>query len=364
MPPSWLRQSNLRLMAKRTKPAKEMDVCLRARLASMPKVIKPMLATLVDEPFSDPDWIFETKWDGFRSICFVKNGTARFVSRNQIEMTPQYPELANLAKQIDAKEAILDGEIVALDKHGMPRFQLLQPRVGRKSGIDALRGTAQIVYFVFDLLYVDGYDLMQCSVVERKAKLAEILRPSTFIKLSEHVEGEGEAFFREIEKFHLEGMMAKRAASKYLQKRSSDWLKIKTVMRSEVVIGGYTQPRGTRSYFGSLVCGLYRGNELHYVAHVGGGFNEKLLASIYKLMRPLKVDKSPFVDPPKTNEPVQWLKPKLVAEVKFSEWTADNRLRQPIFMGLREDKKPKDCRFEFESDTDKVVRHESTKRKP
>ncbi len=322
-----------------------------------------MLATLVDDPFSDPDWIFETKWDGFRSVCFIKNGKARFVSRNQIEMTPQYPELANIAKQIDAKEAILDGEIVALDEHGMPRFQLLQPRVGRKSGIDALRGAAQIVYFVFDLLYVDGYDLTQCTVVERKAKLAEILRPSNFIKLSEHVAGEGKAFFREIEKFHLEGMMAKRAASKYVPKRSSDWLKIKTVMRSEVVIGGYTQPRGTRSHFGSLVCGLYRAGDLHYVAHVGGGFNERTLASIYKLIQPLKTDKSPFVDAPKTNEPVQWLKPKLVAEVKFSEWTAEHRLRHPVFVGLREDKKPTDCRFEFETDTDKVVRKPQNRRK-
>ena len=329
----------------------------------MPSVIHPMLATLVDDPFSDPEWIFETKWDGFRSVCFIKHGKARFVSRNQIEMTPQYPELTDVAKQIAAKEAILDGEIVALDKHGMPRFQLLQPRVGRKSGVDSLRGTAQIVYFVFDLLYVDGYDLTQCTVVERKAKLAEILRPSNFIKLSEHVEGEGQAFFREIEKFHLEGMMAKRAASKYLPKRSSDWLKIKTVMRSEVVIGGYTQPRGARAHFGSLVCGLYRGGELHYVAHVGGGFNEKTLASIYKLMQPLKSDKSPFVAIPKTNEPVQWLKPKLVAEVKFSEWTADKHLRHPVFVGIREDKKAKDCHFEIESDTNIVVKKAKTRRK-
>jgi len=329
----------------------------------MPSVIHPMLATLVDDPFSDPEWIFETKWDGFRSVCFIKDGKARFVSRNQIEMTPQYPELTKVAKQIAAKEAILDGEIVALDKHGMPRFQLLQPRVGRKSGIDSLRGTAQIVYFVFDLLYVDGYDLTQCPVIERKAKLAEILNPSNFIKLSEHVEGEGEAFFREIEKFHLEGVMAKRAASKYLAKRSSDWLKIKTVMRSEVVIGGYTKPRGARSHFGSLVCGLYREDKLHYVAHVGGGFNEKTLASIYKLMQTLKSNKSPFVAVPKTNEPVQWLKPKLVAEVKFSEWTADKHLRHPVFIGIREDKKAKDCRFEIEGDTKTVVKEAKSRKK-
>src|SRR5947207_8539745 len=196
--------------------------CSRGKRARMPDVIHPMLATLVDEPFSDPEWIFETKWDGFRSVCFIKNGRARFVSRNQIEMTPQYPELADIAKQVAAKEAILDGEIVALDEHGLPRFQLLQPRVGRKSGIERLRGTAQIVYFVFDLLYVDGYDLTSCSVVERKAKLAEIVGASNSIKVSEHVEGEGEAFFREIAKFRLEGMIAKRANSKYLPRRSAD----------------------------------------------------------------------------------------------------------------------------------------------
>src|ERR1700694_3878545 len=279
------------------------DVCSAARKARMPEIIHPMLATLVDEPFSDPEWIFETKWDGFRSICFVKNGKARFVSRNQIEMTAQYPELAEVGKQVEAKEAILDGEIVALDKDGMPRFQLLQPRVGRKSGLEALRGHGHIVYYVFDLLYLDGFDLMSCPLVERKEALQQILRPASFIKLSEHIVGDGEAFFKQIEKFHLEGMIAKRAASPYVQKRTKDWLKVKTVQRSEVVIGGYTQPRGSRSNFGALVVGLYRGQDLHYVAHVGSGFNQSMLAKIYKLMQPLKVKESPFVDPTTTNEP-------------------------------------------------------------
>ena len=337
-------------------------ICSTARLTRMPAIIHPMLATLVDKPFSDPEWIFETKWDGFRSICFVKNKKSRFVSRNQIDMTPQYPELAPVALQIDAREAILDGEIVALDKDGRPRFQLLQPRVGRKSGIEALRGSGHIVYFVFDLLYVDGYDLMSCPLVERKEVLEQILKPANFIKLSEHVAGEGEQFFKQIEKFRLEGMIAKRASSPYVQKRTRDWLKVKTIQRSEVVIGGYTEPRGSRSHFGALVAGLYRGRDLHYVAHVGGGFNQRTLAEIYKLMQPLKTKASPFVDAPKTNEPVQWIRPKLVAEVKFSEWTADYRLRHPVFIGLREDKKPEDCRFEFERDTDKVVRKGGRKR--
>jgi bifunctional non-homologous end joining protein LigD len=341
--------------AGKTAKPKTATPCASARKTPMPRIIHPMLATLVDDPFSDPDWIFETKWDGFRSVCFVRNGEPQFFSRNQIEMTPQYPELVNVGKQLKVKDAILDGEIVALDEQGMPRFQLLQPRVGRKGGLEALRGKGQILYFVFDLLYADGYDLTSCPLVERKAKLSEILRPSTFIKLSEHIEGEGEAFFREIENFRLEGMIAKRANSKYVPKRSSDWLKVKTIMRSEVVVGGFTQPRGTRSHFGSLVCGLYRADELHYVAHVGGGFNERTLASSFKMMQPLKSDRSPFVSVPKTNEPVQWLKPALVAEVKFSEWTADMRLRHPVFIGWREDKKPRECRFEIKKDTDRVI---------
>jgi bifunctional non-homologous end joining protein LigD len=345
-------------------PAKAREpICSTARPARMPEVIHPMLATLVDDPFSDSEWIFETKWDGFRSVCFVKHGKAQFVSRNQIDMTPQYPELAGVGKQLAAKEAILDGEIVALDKDGMPRFQLLQPRVGRKSGLEALRGQGHIVYYVFDLLYLDDYDLTSCTLVERKAVLHKILKPANFIKLSEHIAGDGEAFFKQIEKFHLEGMMAKRAASAYVSKRSRDWLKVKTVQRSEVVIGGYTEPRGSRSHFGALVVGLYRGHDLHYVAHVGGGFNQRTLAEIYKLMQPLKAKASPFVDAPKTNEPVQWIKTKLVAEVKFSEWTADYRLRHPVFVGLREDKEPEQCKFEFKRDTDKVVRKRKRKRK-
>lgn len=344
---------------KSSKKNRDVDICSAARKARMPQIIHPMLATLVDDPFSDPEWIFETKWDGFRSVCFIKNRQARFVSRNQIEMTPQYPELASMAKQINAKEAILDGEIVALDEQGVPRFQLLQNKLRIRSGSYAKARSAQILYFAFDLLYVDGYDLMPCPVIERKAKLEQILRPSSFLKYSDHVEGDGELFFREIAKFRLEGMIAKRATSKYVQKRSSDWLKVKTVQRSEVVVGGYTQPRGARSYFGSLVMGLYRDGKLHYVAHVGGGFNEQKLRAIYRLLQPLKTDKSPFVVRPKTNEPVQWVKPKLVAEVKFSEWTADERMRHPIFIGLREDKKPTECTFEMERDTDQIVESRS-----
>src|SRR6266581_1547030 len=337
------------------KKSAKKQFCSDARRASMPAAINPMLATLVDEPFSNPELIFDTKWDGFRSVCFIKKGKAHFVSRNQLEMTQQYPELATIAKHVDAKEAILDGEIVALDERGMPRFQLLQPRVGRKSGIDALRGKGHIVYYVFDLLYCDGYDLTSCTLVERKAALERIVRPATFVKVSDHIEAEGEHFFKHVEKFQLEGMIAKRAASPYFPRRSSDWLKVKTVQRSEVVIGGYTQPRASRSYFGALVVGLYRDAKLYYVAHSGGGFNQRTLAQVYKMKQPQKTEESTIVDKPKTNEPVQWVKPKLVAEVKFSEWTADMHMRHPIFLGLREDKKPTDCKFDVELDTDRFV---------
>lgn len=331
----------------------------------MPSVIKPMLATLVDAPFSDPDWIFETKWDGFRSICFLQNGKARFVSRNQLDMTGQYPELAKLAEYVNAKQVILDGEIVALDEQGRPRFQLLQPRHGRKNAGDIARLAARsrLVYYVFDLLHYDGYDLTACPLVDRKRILEKIVKPAKIISYSFHIAGDGEKFFKQIEKFRLEGMMAKRAAGAYVPKRSRDWLKVKTIQRSEVVVGGYTKPRQSREYLGALVVGLYRDGELQYVAHIGGGFSRQTLKQVYDLLQPLKTKDGPFVVKPPTNEPVQWVKPKLVAEVKFSEWTADNRLRHPIFVGLREDKRPEQCRFEVEQDTDKVVQQASKKKR-
>ncbi len=332
-------------------------ICDGARKAGMPAVIKPMLATLVDKPFSDPDWLFETKWDGVRAVCFIRNGKARFISRNQIEMTAQYPELADVAKSVRSSSVILDGEIVALDENGVSRFQLLQRRLGRKNvgEIQRLAATTRIAFYVFDLLYLDCFDLMGCKLIDRKATLAEQLKPSKNIRYSDHIIGEGEKLFKEVAKIPLEGMIAKRLESAYAQRRSSEWLKTKTIQQSEVVIGGYTEPRNSREYFGALVVGLYRVGELIYVAHTGGGFNHQTLALTYKLMQPLKIKDCPFVGKPKTNEPVQWVKPKLVAQVKFSEWTADERMRHPVFLGLRHDKKPEACVFEIERDTDQAL---------
>lgn len=331
----------------------------------MPIAVKPMLATLVDKPFSDPNWLFETKWDGVRAVCFIKNGKARFVSRNQLEMTGQYPELAAIATSVLATNAILDGEIVALDEHGVSRFQLLQRRLGRKNAgeIGRLAATTRLAYYVFDLLHHDGLDLTPCSLLNRKTLLESILKPSKNVLYSDHIIGEGEKLYEAIAKVPLEGIIAKRIESTYVQRRTSDWLKIKTTLESEVVVGGYTLPRNSRSHFGALVVGLYQDGELHYVAHTGGGFNQKTLEHIHKLMQPLRTEESPFVETPKTNEPVHWIKPKLVAQVKFSEWTADRRMRHPVFLGLRTDKKPSDCRFETKKSTKQVVRRASKTRK-
>lgn len=324
----------------------------------MPKAINPMLATLVDGPFSDPAWLFETKWDGVRALCFLEKGKARFVSRNQNELTALYPELADISKSINGERAILDGEIVALDEHGVSRFQLLQPRLGRKNKaeIERLAASTRLAYYVFDLLYLDGFDLMGCSLLDRKTQLEAAIKSAKNVRYSDHIIEHGSELYKEVAKVPLEGIVAKRLASIYVQKRSRDWLKIKTIQESEVVIGGYTEPRHSRSCFGALVVGLYERRKLIYVAHIGGGFNEKGLEQIYELLQPLRTGKCPFGEKPQTNEPVQWVKPKLVAQVKFAEWTAERRLRQPIFLGLRDDKRAEECTFERAGETSQIVK--------
>jgi bifunctional non-homologous end joining protein LigD len=335
---------------------KTKDLCQGAQRVAMPAVIHPMLATLVDQPFSNPDWLFETKWDGVRAICFIRQGKARFVSRNQNDLTAQYPELANIADCVDASEAILDGEIVALDEKGVSRFQLLQPRLGRKYSSESLRlaTKSRIAYCVFDLLYLDGFDLTGCQLLDRKTRLEATLKSAHNVRYSDHIIAAGKALFKEVARIPLEGVVAKRIDSRYLQKRSSAWLKIKTIQESDVVVGGYTEPRHSRSYFGALVVGLYWDGQLEYVAHVGTGFSEQRLKQLFQIMQPLRTKRSPFVVEPQTNEPVHWIKPRLVAQVKFSEWTIDQHLRHPVFLGLRGDKRPAECTFESRGEIEGV----------
>lgn len=325
--------------------------------AQMPDSIEPMLATLVDEPFSHSEWLYELKWDGVRAICYIKNGQARFLSRNEKEMGFRYPELANIAEYVNAEEVILDGEIVAFDAEGVPNFQMLQSRVGLKNEkeIERLAKKHPVVFYVFDILYYNGFNLMPASLIHRKALLFETIIANNILRYSDHVVGNGESLFEHARGAGLEGIIAKHQGSAYVQRRSSDWLKIKTQLRQEVVIAGYTRPRGTRHLMGALVVGLYRGSDFQYVGHVGGGFDKKKLESIYQLLQPLKTKSSPFAKPPTTNEPVQWVKPKMVCDVKFSQWTADDRLRQPIFIGLRDDKNPAECTFELMHDTSREV---------
>jgi len=350
--------------AKSTK-RKKSDIKLpgNAKLSPMPSAVAPMLAKLVDAPFSSDEWVFETKWDGVRAICFLNNGKYRFISRNNNEMTSSYPELSGIAEVISADQAILDGEIVALDKKGIPRFQLLQPRFGLKKSPATIKDHT-IAYMIFDLLYYNGYDLTRCDLLSRKDLLQKIIKRSNAVKYSDHIAGRGEDLFEHAEKLGLEGLIAKRSDSQYVHGRSSQWLKIKTTKRQEVVIAGYTEPRKSRAHFGALILGLYRKGKLTYVGHVGTGFNHRSLKQIFELMQPLKRKLSPFVSVPKTNEPVQWLRPELVAEVKFSEWTDDLSMRHPVFIGLRDDKKAKDSIFEAELKTRVVVDRKTSRAKP
>ena len=316
----------------------------------MPTAITPMLATPVEKPFDSPDWLFEIKWDGYRAVAFIENGKVRLVSRNQNDLTGQYSELGVLPKLVSAKNAILDGEIAALDEQGRASFSLMQQRTGIRSGgrRTAARLDVPVVYYVFDLLYADGYDLRRVALEERKQALVQIVGTNEVIRHSEHFPERGIALFEAAKQQGLEGILAKRRGSHYEERRSQDWLKIKITQTVDCVIGGYTDPEGSRQYFGSVVLGLYdkRGQLIH-VGQAGTGFTQATLKEIWQILKPLETKRSPFYGPVEAAN-VHWVKPQRVAEIKFTEWTHETaeggmKLRAPVFMGLREDKDPKQC---------------------
>jgi bifunctional non-homologous end joining protein LigD len=335
-----------------------------ARKATMPRVVQPMLATLVDEPFSDDEWLFEIKWDGYRAVAFIEDGRVRLVSRNQNEFTPEFPELQALAKAVNAKQAVLDGEIVALDEHGRPSFSLMQQRSGLTIGPKrrAKDRSVPIVYYAFDLIYADGYDLTRVDLEKRKQALVSLLRTSELIRYSEHFLGKGEELYRAASEQKLEGIVAKKRNSCYVQKRSREWLKMKVTMRQECVIGGYTDPRGSREHFGSIVLGLYDDQgRLVPVGQAGSGFTEATHEAMWKKLEPLEQARSPFAFKPESSRKLHYVRPELVAEIKFTEWTHEGqsgaiKMRAPVFQGLRSDKAPQECRFEMPASAKSEVR--------
>ncbi len=320
----------------------------------MPSVIHPMLATSIDEPFDGPDWVFEIKWDGYRAIAFIEDGKVRLVSRNQNDLTPRYPELKDLAKFIKAKTAILDGEVVALDEQGRASFDLMQQRTGfRPGGRGVTHAAVPVLYYAFDLLYLDGYDLRKIPLEERKEKLAALIIAGDALRHSDHYENQGKALFEIAREKGLEGILAKKRDSIYQERRSTEWLKIKIRHRIECVIGGYTEPEGSRAHFGSIVLGLYdKQGRLIHVGQAGSGFNQKSLDEIWKMLQKRETKRNPFYGEVEALRKVFWIKPELVAEIEYAEWTegasggGGPKLRAPVFLGLRDDKDPKECVLE------------------
>lgn len=307
--------------------------------------IRPMMAKIHESPFDNPGWLFEIKWDGYRAIAEVNGEKTRLYSRNGLSFQQKYPAVYNALKEIK-EPMILDGEIVAFNKKGLPDFQLLQ-----QYGMD---GKAPLAYYVFDILSLRGKMLENKPLAERKKILKSVLKENELIRYCDHVEGEGKIFFEVVEQRGMEGMIAKKADSRYYEdRRTSDWLKVKRVQSEEAIICGYTAPRGQRKYFGSLILGMYIKDKLEYIGHSGTGFNHKSLKQLYEVFRKYRSDKSPFDKKIPVKVPVTWLLPELVCNIKYSEITRAGIRRHPVFLGLRIDKSSEEISMEKQDITDK-----------
>ncbi|HEV2972993.1 MAG TPA: DNA ligase D [Pirellulales bacterium] len=307
----------------------------RAR-GPIPATIVPELATLIKKPPSGDSWFHEIKFDGYRIICHVAKNRVRFQTRNEQDWTSKLPELAAAVRRLKLRQAIFDGEIVALDERGVSQFQLLQNAFRESPG--------KIIYHVFDLLFLNGDDLRRLPLAERKELLASLHLPTDRgpLRLTEHVVGDGEAFLAAARHAALEGIISKRRDRPYVSGRTADWLKSKTHQNAEFVIGGFTDPTGSRQEFGALLVGYHdeRGR-LKYSGRVGTGFADETLRDVARRLKPLRQEQSPFSDFPERGERIKgvhWVRPELVAQIEFSNWTKDQRLRHPSFQGLREDK--------------------------
>ncbi len=318
------------------------------RKSAMPSRIEPMLATIAEHPFSDPNWLFEIKWDGVRALARIEDGALTLKSRNHIDITTRYPELATLPKVFAARQAIVDGEIVALDARGLSSFERLQERMHVRAPGEKLLRDTPVVFFAFDLLYCDGFDLREAPLLERKQLLGRLLHASQRFRYSDHQMEHGKELFELARESGLEGIVAKRADSIYVGDRSASWAKLKVSQTLDAVVGGWTAPRTDAIPFGSLLLGLYEGKKLRFIGHVGSGFDNKKHADLSGKWRELAVSACPFESVPVTNEKPSWVKPAVVARVKFSGWTQEHYLRHPVFLGLREDAQAEDCKWENE----------------
>jgi bifunctional non-homologous end joining protein LigD len=323
----------------------ELAGAVEAPMPKMPGGVRATLAELKEKPFSNPNWIFEIKWDGVRAIAEIKDGKTTLWARSGRDVTREYPEFKDLGEQFRLKNALVDGEIVTLDETGRSNFQKLQNRLGVQNPSPKLMQSVPLDYYAFDLMYADGYDLRKAPLVERKELLRKVLTGNEKVHYSEHIAEKGEELFEAARAKGLEGIIGKIKDSTYSGTRTSTWLKLKIVQEVDAVIAGYTEGRGSRKYFGALVLGLYDGDELKFIGSVGTGFDEGKQKSIFDGLQKLRAAKSPFGRAPALREKVEWVKPELVARVKYANWTTDDHLRAPVFLSLRNDRTPIDCTF-------------------
>ena len=310
--------------------------------AEMPASLDPMLATLSTSVPSGTDWLYEVKWDGYRALCYIDSGKVRMLSRRGLNLNKQFASVAAaLAQSVKADTAIIDGEVVALDENGAPSFQRLQNMTGFGTK-PAIKGMAAplLNFFAFDLIYLNGYDLRKAALIDRRNLLTSILLPSDIVRYSEHFAGKGNELLQAVKAKGLEGIVAKQAQSRYESKRSGNWIKIKVTCQQDFVICGYLL--GEREYFGALVLGYYENKKLVYAGNVGSGFTQQSLKAVFETIKPLVTKKAVLSNVPRDVGEVTWVKPELVCTVKFTSWTNDNRLRAPVFLGLRDEVEPEE----------------------
>jgi len=312
-----------------------------ARAAPLPEWFEPMSASIAVQPPAGDDWLFEVKWDGVRALCFLDGEEVSIYSRTGRRTERQYPELSVLPHFVAARQAVLDGEITVLDAKGVSRFELIQPRIANtdSAAVAHLARSTPVVLWVFDVLYLDGYDLRNVALLDRRRALKAILTPSPVIRISQAFAGAGEELLAAARENGLEGILAKHASSRYESQRSREWLKLKLVNEQEFLICGFTA--GKRDEFGALVLGLQEDGQLVWAGNVGTGFNAQNLRDLRAKLEPLISKRAPFEagSQPKIRG-VTWVRPELVAMIKFANWTADKHLRAPVYLGLRDDVHP------------------------